>query len=166
MADPAPWSKGRTLLLLLSLCLNVALIAFLFVLLTRAVAGGFIGQPGGQLAPATIAQGLSPESQAKVREVQALHAEAMRQARQAARRTRLVAFRIFAAPNFNPDSFGQALEDVRAADARLEEEAILQLKDVINGLSPDERRTVVTRIRTGANRPWYRRWFTPAPVVQ
>ena len=165
MAEAGTSSRVRTIVLVLSVCLNALLIGLLVVFLTRAATVA-VRQPGGQVAPGAIIQGLSPESQAKVREVMQLHAEALRQARQATNRTRLIAFRTFAAVNFNSDAFNQALEDVRAADARFEEEQILQLKDVIDELTPDERRTVVTRIRTGANRPWYRRWFTRTPAVQ
>jgi uncharacterized membrane protein len=159
---PSRPSRGRTILLVASLCLNLLLIALIVVGLSRAVQGGFIAQPGGQLAPGQIARGLSPEGQAKVRGIIAEHRDAIREARQGARRARLSAFRIFASPDYTPDAFTTALEQVRAADSRLEEEAILMLKDTINNLTPDERKTIVTRVRTGANRPWWRRWFIRA----
>ena len=62
--DPSKASRGRIVLLVGSLCLNVVLIASIAVGLSRAVQnGGFIAQPGGQLAPAAIASGLDPDGQ-------------------------------------------------------------------------------------------------------
>ena len=162
MADGVP-SRGRAIVLVVSLCLNLVLIALIVVGFTRATGGGFIGQPGGQLAPGVIARGLSPESQGKVRDIVAEHRDAMREARQGARRARLAAFRTFAAADYSQTDFAQALERVRDADSKLEEEAILMLRDIINSLTPDERKIVVTRARTGANRPWWRRVLQPVP---
>ena len=171
MAEPVPSpvpSRGRTIALVVSLGLNVVLISLIAVVLSRAVGGGLVvGQPGGQLAPGVIARGLSPESQQRIRGVQAEHRDAMMDARRDARRARQAAFRTFGAPDYSPAAFAQSLEGVRAADSALEEEAILMLRDVINGLTPDERKTVVTGARTGANRvPWWRRLMNRAAVRQ
>ena len=164
MADQPRPSRGRAVALVLSLCLNVLLIGLLVVGLGRAVQGGFIAQPGGQLAPGQIARALAPADQAKVRGIIAQHQPAMRQARQGARRARLAAFRIFAAPDYTPDAFAQALEAVREADSRLEEQAIALLRDTVDTLTPDQRKAIVTRARSGANRPWWRRILgRPAP---
>jgi len=166
MAETARPSRGRTIALVLSLCLNVLLIAMIVVSLGRAVQGGFIAQPGGQLAPGQIARGLAPDDQAKVREIIAQHQPAMRQARQAARRARQAAFRVFAAPDYTPDGLAQALEDVRQADSKLEEEAIALLRDTVDTLTPDQRKTIIQRARSGANRPWWRRLIQPRPQGQ
>src|SRR5581483_3087241 len=162
MADSTPSpvpSRGRTVALVMSLSLNVLLITLIVVVLSRAAGAGLaVQQPGGPLAPAMIARGLSPESQQRIRDVQAEHRDAMNEARRNARQARMAALRAFAAPDYSPAAFSQALERVRAADSVLEEEAIRMLRDTVNGLTPDERKTVVTRIRTGANRPpWWRR---------
>jgi uncharacterized membrane protein len=163
MADPVP-SRGRTIALVASLSLNVLLITLIVVVFSRTAAAVLaVGAPGGQLAPAVIARGLSPESQQRIRDVQAEHRDAMAEARRNARQARMAAFRSFAAPDYSPGAFAQALERVRAADSVLEEEAILQLRDTVNGLTPDERKIVVTRARTGANRqPWWRRLINRA----
>ena len=59
--------------------------------------------------------------------------------------------------------YGAAAEQVRTADSLLEEEAILRLRDTINSLTPEERKPVVDRVRSGATRPLWRRLFLPAP---
>ena len=158
MADPMP-SRGRTIALVVSLCLNLALIALIAVMLSRAVGVALaVAQPGGQLAPAMIARGLSPEGQDKIRGIMDEHADAMLEAQQRARRARMAVFRSFAAADYSPNAFANSLEQVRAADGIFEEEAILRLKDIINSLTPDERKTIVARVRSGANRlPWWRR---------
>lgn len=158
MAEAMP-ARGRTIALVVSLSLNLVLIGLIAAFLTRAVGVGLaVAQPGGQLAPAMIARGLSPEGRDKLRGIMDEHADAMREAQQHARQARMAVFRSFAAPDYSPGAFAAALEQVRAADSVFEEEAILRLKDIINSLTPQERKTVVDRVRSGANRlPWWRR---------
>lgn len=163
MPEAAP-SRGRTIALVVSLSLNLLLVGLIAVILSRAVGVALaVAQPGGQLAPAAIARGLSPEGQDKIRGIVDEHADAMLEAQQGARRARLAAFRSFAAPDYSPNAFANSLEQVRAADSRLEEEAILRLKDTINSLTPEERKIVIARVRSGANRlPWWRRLLNRA----
>ena len=165
MEDPKP-SRVRTTLLVMSLCLNVGLIALILVGLGRA-GNGFIGQPG-VMAPAQIARGLPPQQREKILDIVAEHRDAMREKRQAARRARLEAFRAFAAPTYVAGDFAGALEQVRAADAALEAEAVAMQRDVVNVLTPEERARVAERLRErrGA-RPWLRQMMRgdaqPAP---
>ena len=158
MADAKP-SAIRTTLLVMSLCLNLGLIALILVGWGR-VGGGFIAQPG-VMAPAQIARGLPPAEREKIRDVLALHRDAMREKRQAARQARLEAFRIFAAPTYVPGDFAAALDRVRAADATLEEEAVALQRDVVNALTADERAMIAERVRAGRGRPWFRRMLQP-----
>ena len=161
--DPSKAARGRSILLVGSLCLNVLLVGVIVAGVGRVVQGGFIAQPGGPLAPGQIMRSLPPDEAAKVRALQRQHQPALRQARQGARKARLAAFRVFAGSDFSPANFAAALEDVRAADGKLEEEAIALSRDVIGSLTPDERKTIVERIRTGANRVWWRRLLRPNP---
>ena len=150
-------SRVRTTLLVMSLCLNVGLIALILVGIGR-VGTGFIAQPG-VMAPAQIARGLPAEQREKILDVVAEHRDAMREKRQAARRARLEAFRAFAASTYVAGDFAQALERVRAADAALEEEAVAMQRDVVNVLTPEERAQIAERVRErrGVARPWLRR---------
>lgn len=161
MSDPDRASRIRTVLLPLSLCLNVILITLLVVGFGKVVQASFITHPGGQLQPGAIVQAVAPDRQQAVREIVADHAGPVLTARRQARKARIEAFRLFADPNFNADAFAKALEDVRQADSNLEEEAISTLRDVIAGLTPQERKSVIERARRGANRPWWRRLLQP-----
>ena len=163
MAEDARSASVRRFLLIASLCLNLILLGLILVGVGRVVQAGFIAQPGGPLAPGQIMRSLPPDQAEKVRVLQRQHQPALRQARQGARKARLAAFRLFAGPNYSPESFAAALENVRAADAKLEEEAIALSRDVIGSLTPEQRQTIVQRIRTGANRPWWRRMLRPNP---
>ena len=165
MDEPKP-SRVRTTLLVMSLCLNVGLIALILVGLGRA-GTGFIAQPG-VMAPAQIARGLPPQQREKILDIVAEHRDAMREKRQAARRARLEAFRAFAAPTYVAGDFAAALDRVRAADAALEEEAVAMQRDVVNVLTPDERAGIAERVRTrrAGARPFLRRMMqgdTAAP---
>jgi uncharacterized membrane protein len=156
MADPASaQSRTRTALMVMSLCLNVGLIALILVGIGR-VGGRFIAQPG-IMAPAQIARALPPPQQEKIRDVVAAHGDTMRERRQAARQARLEAFRVFAAPDYSPGDFTRALDGVRMADAALEEEAVALQQDVVNILTPDERKMIAERIKARREHSAWRR---------
>ena len=153
---PRP-SRIRTTLLVMSLCLNVGLMALILVGLGRA-GTGFIAQPG-VMAPAQIARGLPPQQREKILDIVAEHRDAMQEKRRAARKARLDAFQAFAAATYVPGDFAGALDRVRVADAALEEEAVALQRDVVNVLTPGERAQIAERVRArrAGGRPFLRR---------
>jgi uncharacterized membrane protein len=155
--DEAKPSRARAILLIVSLCLNLALIALILVGIGRA-GTGFIAQPG-VMAPAQIARGLPPFEREKILDIVAEHRDAMREKRRAARRARLEAFRAFAAPNYVPGDFAAALDKVREADAALEAEAVAMQRDAVNVLTPEQRARMAERVRArlAGGRPLLRR---------
>ena len=158
MVDPVPtpsYSRTRTTLMVMSLCLNVGLIALILVGIGR-VGTGFIAQPG-VMAPAQIARGLPPQQREKILDIVAAHREVMRERRQAARRARLEAFRVFGAPDYSAADFTRALDAVRTADAALEEEAVALQQDVVNTLTPAERKLIAEQVQARRARPFWRR---------
>ncbi len=156
MVDPMPApSRTRTTLLAMSLCLNVGLIALILVGLGR-VGSRFVAQPG-LMAPAQIARGLAPQQREKIFDVVAAHRGVMQERRQAARQARAEAFRIFGAPDYSPGDFTRALDSVRMADAALEEEAVALQQDVVNVLTPDERKKIAERIKARREHSSWRR---------
>ena len=162
MADSAPtpsYSRTRTTLMVMSLCLNVGLMALILVGIGR-VGAGFIAQPG-VMAPAQIARGLPPQQREKILDIVAAHREEMRERRQAARRARLEAFRVFAAPDYSAADFTRALDAVRTADAALEEEAVALQQDVVNTLTPAERKLIAEQVQARRSRPFWRRLMRP-----
>lgn len=162
MADSAPtpsYSRTRTTLMVMSLCLNVGLMALILVGIGR-VGAGFIAQPG-VMAPAQIARGLPPQQREKILDIVAAHREVMRERRQAARRARLEAFRVFAAPDYSAADFTRALDAVRTADAALEEEAVALQQDVVNTLTPAERKLIAEQVQARRSRPFWRQLMRP-----
>ncbi|MEO7054955.1 MAG: periplasmic heavy metal sensor [Rhizomicrobium sp.] len=158
MADPnssPASSRTRTTLMVMSLCLNVGLIALILVGIGR-VGGRSFAQPG-MMAPGQIARELTQERREKVFDIVAVHRDAMREKHQAARRARQDAFRVFGAPDYSPGDFTRALDAVRMADAALEEEAVAQQQDVVNMLTPAERKSIAERIKARRERrSWWR----------
>ena len=140
---PNSW---RNVLLVLSLCFNVALVAILAVGAVRMVTAArapFIAQPAGPLAPGQVLRSLSPERRQALQALMRQHRPALVQLRQAARQARQESFRIFSAPQFDSAAFNAALERVSAADGALEDEAVAQAKDLVAALTPQERQKVI-----------------------
>ena len=136
----------------MSLCLNVGLIALILVGIGR-VGAGFIAQPG-VMAPAQIARGLPPQQREKILDIVAEHRDAMREKRQAARRARLEAFRVFAATDYVRRRFRAARWTGCAPPTRqLEAEAVALQRDVVNMLTPEERARIAERVRARARAP-------------
>jgi uncharacterized membrane protein len=154
MADQAP-SGTRSTLLVMSLCLNVGLIALILVGIGRV--GQVLVAGSGVMAPAQIARTLPDDGRQKVQSIMAEHRDALREKRRAARAARMEVFRVFTAPTYVAGDLARALDQVRAADAALEEESVAQQRDVINALTPEERKLIADRIRERRGRPWWRR---------
>ena len=163
MVDPASsrsdWARTRATLMVMSLCLNVGLIALILVGIGR-VGQGLIGG-SGVMAPAQIARVLPDAGRQKVQGIMAEHRDALRERRRAARAARLEVFRVFTAPTYVAGDLARALDQVRATDASLEEESVAQQRDVINSLTPDERKLIADRVRERRGRSWWRRLVRP-----
>lgn len=155
-ARPNAW---RNVLLVLSLCFNVALLAILGVGVARMATAArvpFIGQPAGPLAPGQVLRSLSPERRQALQAVMRQHRPALVRLRQAARQARQETFGVFSAPQFDGAAFNAALERVSAADGALEDEAVAQAKDLVAALTPEERQKVIEN-RQQPRRPLLRR---------
>lgn len=157
-AGDTPRRRGRTILLVVSLCLNVALIA-LVVVSVMGPPRRFFGPPPpvGPLSPGALMHSLPPDGQAKIHAVVEAHVSAMRQARRDARDARMKAIQVFSSPGYTSEAFSAALDGVRAADTALEEQAIAMLKDSIATLTPAERQQVIAQARTHRRPPWWER---------
>ena len=157
MTADTPRRRGRAVLLVVSLCLNVALIALIMV--SMGPPRRFFGPPPpvGPLSPGALMHSLPPDAQGKIHAVVVAHMPAMRAARQQARRARMRVFQVFASPGYSAQGFSTALDGVRDADAALEEQAIAMVKDTIATLTPAERQQVIAQTRARRHRPWWRR---------
>ena len=120
------------------------------------------------MAPGQIARALSDAGRQKVQGIMAEHRDALRERRRAARAARVEVFRVFTAPTYVAGDLARALDQVRVADASLEEELVAQQRDVINSLTPDERKLIADRVRERRGRPFWRRLLrqTPPPSAR
>ena len=159
MSDPAAAPpRRRNWLLIVSLCLNVVLVALIVTAILRAPSRpAAIG--GGVLAPRSIMAAL-PDAAGPIQKVIDAHTAKLRELRLASVRARRDAFRVLASPDYTPDKLAAALEAVRAADTALEAESIAMMRDSLATLSPADRRKIVDRVRS---RSWWFRRFRPRP---
>ena len=160
MADTFAPPPRRNVLLIVSLCLNAALILILAIGLWRTT-HPFASQRG-ILSP----YGLMHEVPAKRDQVQAIldsHTAELRSLRVASGDARLKAVASLDAPVYSPAKFAAALKAVGTADAALEAKLIDTMNESFAILSPDERKTVADKVRR-RNRAWmFQAFGTRAP---
>ena len=142
MDDTLPPPRRRSWPLILSVCLNVALVVFI------AVAAGRIAHAvqGGPLGPRALMAEF-PEAHDALQKVADAHAGKTRALREASRHARRDAFVLLTAPDYTPAKMSSAMAAVAAADAALETEIVASAADGLSALSPDQRRTLVDRIK-------------------
>jgi len=156
--------RRRNILLIVSLCLNIALLPVIGAIVIRALHhDGAIGS-GGILAPRSVMAAL-PGEQAPIQKVIAAHTAKLRALRLESLRTRRQAFAVLAAPDYTPDKFTRALDRVRIADSALESESIAMMAQSLATLTPAERRAIVEKVRQ-RNRSWLFRVFRPRAARQ
>jgi uncharacterized membrane protein len=136
--------RRRNVWLILSLCLNVVLIAMVAVRMWQYDHGAKLG---GAFSAQSIVAHLPPDRAAKVQAVIGAHAASLSALSDAAEKTRLQARLIFMAPTFQLPVYKQAQARILAADVALETEKMNQLNDIAVLLTSDERRAIVERAR-------------------
>ena len=155
MSDPAPPRvHGRDILLIVSLCLNVALLAMVTVGIVGALRGLPRQPPGGPLAPQALLEQAQPSEKPKIQAIIDAHAARLRELRTESAQARGAAFRIFAEPSFSAADFAAALGRTRDADVAFEDETIKQMSEVVAQLSPAERQAVADKVRAHARPLW------------
>jgi uncharacterized membrane protein len=155
VSDPvAPSRRKPSILLIVSLCLNLALIGLGAVMFFRFP------------PPSDAKNGLSagalmrmvPAEQSKIQAVIEAHRGKLHALRQQALAARVQLFDVLSAQAFDKDAFAKATTDLEAADVALEAENLKTTADAVALLTPDERAQVASGLRK-PNHPWYRRMF-------
>lgn len=154
-----PPRRRRSWLLIVSLCLNIALVPVIAAVVLRALHRDTAVGSGGVLAPRSVMAAI-PDERAHIQKVIDAHSAKILQLRQASIRTRREAFAVLAAPDYTPEKFAAALDAVTAADTALEAETIAMMGDSIAKLTPAERAALVEKVRK-RNRSWLWRMFKP-----
>lgn len=155
---PAPRPR-RSWLLIVSLCLNIALIPVIGAVVVRALHRDVQIGTGGILAPRSLMNAFPSES-SRIQKVIAAHTPKIKELRHSSVQTRLAAWRLLDSPNYTPDRMATALEAVHAADSALEGESIAMMNDSLATLSPAERGALVDKVKR-RNRSWLFRMFKP-----
>lgn len=159
MTDTAPAPRrGRRIFLILSLCLNVFLVAAILVGVMRAVHRH--NDPmtaGGPFSPYALLHEVAREDRPKIQAVIDRHKATVRTLRDQAVAARVASFEVFAAPDYTPAKFTAALEKVRAADAAVGKEVTDSIAESAAQLTPAERKTLADRARRHAS--WFGDWL-------
>ena len=160
MSDTIPVPPRRpSILLIVSLCLNIFLIPVLTTVVVRAVHRDGVVGAGGVLAPRSVIAAV-PNERGRIQAIIDGHAPKIVALRSASVQARRQAFRTLAAADFSQDSFAKALSAVANADAALERENIAMMAQSLAALTPTERQSMVTRTKV---RSWFWRTFRPRP---
>jgi len=154
----APVGQRPSLLLIVSLCLNLALIGVVGVMIWRA--------QGREFGPREPRPGLSaqrlmrmiPSEAPKIEAIVAGHRLRLRELRGAAMRARAESFRLLTEPDFDSAAFARSLTVVQTADAALETETMKLTADSVAALTPEERALVASKVQK-PDRIWLRRFF-------
>jgi uncharacterized membrane protein len=158
MDDALPPPRRRSRLLIISLCVNVALLAFIAVVLWRAAhVDHSVGAGISPLAPKSVAAEFSNRAGAIGAAIDAHRAKILT-LRAASVATRRDAFALLGSDDYTPQKMQAALAAIAKADAALEAEDIRMSADSLAILSPDERKTFVERLKR-RNASWLYRTF-------
>ncbi len=143
----------RSWLLIVSLCLNVALIAGIAVVAWRVGHFDIFAGSGGPLAPRSVMAEF-PDREPAIEKIIAAHHDKLADLRHGAALARRDAFRQFAAPDYTPQKMASALDAVATADVAIEREAIVMENESLATLPPAQRQALVERIKA-RNRSWF-----------
>jgi uncharacterized membrane protein len=146
-------------LLIVSLCLNIALVPVIAAVVMRALHRETQIGAGGILAPRSLMAAL-PDERRKIQKIIDAHTPAIQKLRAASVRTRVEAFEVLASPTYTPEKLTAALQGVTAADGALETESVAMLGESLAALTPAERAAIVEKVRK-RNRSWLYRMFKP-----
>lgn len=136
---------GRSWALIVSICLNVALIAMIIA----AIGGMFFhrGRPweGGPLGIHAMLDVATPPERAKIQSIVDRHHDRLQDLGDRARAARSAAHEVFAQPNFDRAAYTQALDKMRAADDALKVEVGAMMGEAASELSPEERKQLAAK---------------------
>jgi uncharacterized membrane protein len=162
MSNPAAAPKHQpSVLLIVSLCLNLALIGLVAIAYMRTSLRHFAPHEGHEGKVTLSAQSLmrmAPTEQTKIEGIIDAHRKQMHELRQQAMQARADAFHLLEAHDFRADDFAKSLAAVQGADAALESETMKVTAESVSALTPAERENVARQVRK-PDRAGLRRFF-------
>jgi len=162
MNETAPSAKPRrriSVLLIVSLCVNIVLVPVVAAVVIRALHRATEFGAGGILAPRSVIAAV-PAEQARIQKIIDAHTNKIRSLRKDSVRTRKEAFAVLAASDYSPEKFAGALNQVAVADSALERESISMMAESLAALTPAERQAMVDKVKR-RNQSWFWRMFRP-----
>jgi uncharacterized membrane protein len=161
MSEPAaaPPKRRVNWLLIVSLCLNIALVPVIAAVVIRALHRDTAIGSGGILAPRSLMAAL-PDERVHIQKIIDAHSAKILSLRQASVRARLAAFEVLGAPGYTPQKLSAALDAVTVADTALETESVAMMSQSLATLTPAERQAMVEKVKK-RNRSWLFRMFRP-----
>jgi uncharacterized membrane protein len=144
-------------LLIVSLCLNIALVPVIAAVVVRAMHRETAIGSGGILAPRSVMEAV-PAEQARIQKIIDAHSPKIHALRKDSVRARMAAFAALGAPDYSADKFAAALDRVSTADGALERESIAMMAQSLATLTPAERQAMVDKVKK-RNRSWFWRTF-------
>ena len=162
MSDPSITPKRQpSVLLIVSLCLNLALIGLVAITYMRAGVRYFGPHEGREDKVTLSAQSLMrmvPAEESKIQNILDAHRKQMHELRRAAMQARAESFRLLESKDFKADNFAKSLAAVQAADAALEAETMSVTAESISALTPRERENIAGKVKK-PDRAGLRRFF-------
>lgn len=162
MTETAPSTKPRrrvSILLIVSLCLNIVLVPVVAAVLIRAMQRVTEIGAGGILAPRSV-MATVPAERSHIQTIIDAHTDKILALRKDSFRTRREAFMVLAAPDYTAEKFAGALDRVAVADGALERESISMMAESLATLTPAERTAMVDKVKR-RNQSWFWRMFRP-----
>jgi Spy/CpxP family protein refolding chaperone len=138
--------RGPSVLLIVSLCLNAALIGLIAIAFFRGYPPPQREPKGAGLSPMALIR-MAPAEETKIRAIMDRHHAAVRELRQRSLQARSELFGQLAAAEFDRTQFERALADVQTADTALESETMKVTAESLEVLTPAERQSVAEQVR-------------------
>ena len=148
MSDPAVTPKRQpSVLLIVSLCLNIALIGLIAITYMRTGLHHNELHEGRRALSAQMLMRRLPAEEGKIHSILDAHRRELRELKRAAMKARVDSFDLLQAKDFNAGDFAKSLEAVQAADAALEAETMKITAESIAVLTPEERAAITAETK-------------------
>ncbi|HTT98012.1 MAG TPA: periplasmic heavy metal sensor [Rhizomicrobium sp.] len=139
--------RQPSVLLIVSLCLNLALIGLIAITVMRTGLHRFEPREPKLNLNAQSLMRMVPAEQAKIQTIIDTHRKQMRSLRRQAMEAREESFRLLEAKDFSADDFAKSLASVDAADAALEAETMAMTAQAVAALTPQERADIAAKVQ-------------------
>lgn len=144
VTQPAPRRKSTALII--SICLNVAMVAMILAAAASLFVHRFHGHwRGGPLGIHAMMDVASPPERARIEGIVQRHRERLRDLSDKARAARTAAYKIFGLPSFDQAAYVKALDQVRLENDALQADVSMMMAEAASQLSPDERQKLADR---------------------